>query len=63
MLVICSLGGPLAGLRVAIFTAAALTYFGPFGFWELSMLTVALLGAASILCILFEIPLGIWFAR
>ena len=63
MLVICTLAWQLAGARVAIFTAAALAYLGLFGFWELSMLTVALLGAASILCILFGIPLGIWFAR
>jgi glycine betaine/proline transport system permease protein len=63
MLVICTLSAQLAGARVAIFTAAALAYLGLFGFWELSMLTVALLGAASILCILIGIPLGIWFAR
>ena len=63
MLVICTLAWQLAGVRVAIFTAAALAYLGLFGLWELSMLTVALLGAASILCILFGIPLGIWFAR
>ena len=63
MLVICTLAWQLAGGRVAIFTAAALAYLGFFGFWELSMLTVALLGAASILCITFGIPLGIWFAR
>ena len=63
MLVICTLGWQLAGPRVAIFTAAALAYLGLFGFWELSMLTVALLGAASILCVLVGIPLGIWFAR
>jgi glycine betaine/proline transport system permease protein len=63
MLVICTLGWQLAGPRVAIFTAAALAYLGLFGFWELSMLTVALLGAAAILCILIGIPLGIWFAR
>lgn len=63
MLVICTLAWQLAGARVAIFTAAALAYLGFFGFWELSMLTVALLGAASILCIIFGIPLGIWFAR
>ena len=63
MLVICTLAWQLAGARVAIFTAAALAYLGFFGFWELSMLTVALLGAASILCILIGIPLGIWFAR
>ncbi len=63
MLVICTLAWHLAGARVAIFSAAALAYLGFFGFWELSMLTVALLGAASILCIAFGIPLGIWFAR
>jgi glycine betaine/proline transport system permease protein len=63
MLVICTLGWQLAGPRVAIFTAAALAYLGLFGFWELSMMTVALLGAASILCTMFGIPLGIWFAR
>ena len=63
MLVICTLAWQLAGARVAIFTAAALAYLGFFGFWELAMLTVALLGASSILCIVFGIPLGIWFAR
>ena len=63
MLVICTLGWQMAGPRVAIFTAASLAYLGLFGFWELSMLTVALLGAASVLCIVIGIPLGIWFAR
>ena len=63
MLLICTLAVQLAGWRVAIFTMAALAYLGLFGFWELSMQTVSLLGAASILCILFGIPLGIWFAR
>ena len=62
MLVICTLGWQLAGPRVAIFTAAALADLGLFGFWQLSLLTVALLtvallGAASILCILVGIPL------
>ena len=62
-LVICTAAWQLAGWRIAVFTAAALAYLGLFGFWELSMQTVALLGAASILCIVFGIPLGIWFAR
>jgi glycine betaine/proline transport system permease protein len=63
MLAICTLAWQMAGPRVAIFTGAALAYLALFGFWELSMQTVALLGAASILCILFGIPLGVWFAR
>jgi glycine betaine/proline transport system permease protein len=63
MLVICTLAWQLAGPRIAVFSAAALAYLAFYGFWELSMQTVALLGAASILCIAVGIPLGIWFAR
>lgn len=63
MLVICTLAWQMAGYRIAIFTAAAIAYLALFGFWELSMQTVALLGAASVLCVVIGIPLGIWFAR
>jgi glycine betaine/proline transport system permease protein len=63
MLVICTLAWQLAGPRIAIFTAAAMAYLALFGFWALSMQTVALLGAASVLCVIIGIPLGIWFAR
>ncbi len=53
----------LAGIRVAVFTAASLAYLGLLGLWETSMITVALLGAAAFLCLLFGIPLGIWFGK
>jgi glycine betaine/proline transport system permease protein len=53
----------LAGPRIAIFTAASLAYLATFGLWEVSMVTVALLGAAAFLCLLFGIPLGIWFGK
>ncbi|MCY4458796.1 MAG: proline/glycine betaine ABC transporter permease [Albidovulum sp.] len=53
----------LAGPRVAVFTGAALAYLALFGLWETSMVTVALLGAAAFLCVLFGIPLGIWFGK
>jgi len=33
------------------------------GLWEISMITVALIGAGAFLCILFGIPLGIWFGK
>ena len=52
-----------AGVRVAIFTAAALLYIALLGFWQKSMATVALLGTAAFLCIAIGIPLGVWFAR
>lgn len=52
-----------AGIRVAIFTAAALIYIAVLGYWQKSMATVALLGTASFLCVAIGIPLGVWFAR
>ncbi len=53
----------LAGPRVAIFTAAALAYLAFMGLWELSMITVALIGAGAFLCVAIGIPLGIWFGK
>ena len=63
MTVIIVLAWRLAGPRVAVFTGAALAYLALFGLWETSMVTVALLGAAAFLCVLFGIPLGIWFGK
>jgi glycine betaine/proline transport system permease protein len=48
---------------VAIFTVVALAYLALLGFWEKSMATVALLGAAAFICIALGIPLGVWCAK
>ncbi len=63
MTVIIVMAWRLAGVRVAIFTAASLAYLGLLGLWETSMITVALLGAAAFLCLVLGIPLGIWFGK
>ena len=63
MLVIVVTAWRLAGPRVAVFVTAALAYLAMFGLWEPSMTTVALLGAAAFLCLLFGIPLGLWFGK
>ncbi len=63
MVVITVLAFRLAGIRVAIFTAASLLYLAFMGLWEISMITVALIGAGAFLCVLFGIPLGIWFGK
>ena len=63
MLVIVVTAWRLAGPRVAIFTAASLAYLALLGLWEVSMATVALLGAAAFLCLVIGIPLGIWFGK
>jgi len=47
MLVIVVMAWRLAGPRIAVFTAAALAYLATFGLWEVSMVTVALLGSSA----------------
>ena len=63
MIVIVVMALRLAGPRVAIFTAASLAYLAFMGLWELSMITVALIGAGAALCVVIGIPLGIWFGK
>lgn len=63
MVVLVVMAFRLAGARVAIFTAASLAYLALLGLWEISMITVALIGAGAGICILFGIPIGIWFGR
>jgi len=63
MIVIVVMAFRLAGIRVAIFTAASLLYLAFMGLWEISMITVALIGAGAFLCIVIGIPLGIWFGK
>lgn len=63
MVVICVTAFRLAGPRVAIFTGAALAYLAFMGLWDMSMITVALIGTGAALCVLVGIPLGIWFGK
>jgi len=52
-----------AGVRMAIYSTAFLSYMGFLGFWEKAMTTLALLGTAACLSILIGIPLGMFAAR
>jgi len=63
MVAIVAIAWQVSGLRVAIFSAAALAYLALMGFWEKSMATVALLGTAAFLCVVIGIPLGVWSGR
>jgi len=63
MLVICVTAWRAAGPRVAIFTASSLAYIALLGYWDVAMETVALVGAAVLLCVVFGIPFGIWFGK
>lgn len=63
MLIIVVTAWRSAGPRVAVFTAAALSYIALLGYWEIAMETVALVGAAVVLCVAIGIPFGIWFGK
>ncbi len=53
----------LAGPRITIFVAASLAYLALFGFWQTAMDTMSLVVAASIICVVFGMPLGIWVGK
>jgi glycine betaine/proline transport system permease protein len=57
------LTGLSAGIRMAIYSGAFLSYMGLLGFWEKAMTTLALLGTAACLSIAIGIPLGMFCAR
>ncbi len=53
----------MAGPRVAIFVGASLIYLALFGFWQTAMDTLSLVVAASIICVVVGLPLGIWVGK
>ena len=53
----------MAGARITIFVAASLAYLALFGFWQTAMDTMSLVVAASIICVVFGLPLGIWVGK
>ncbi|WP_397543342.1 ABC transporter permease subunit [Roseovarius salis] len=63
MLVIAVTAWRAAGPRVAIFTVASMAYIAFLGYWAVAMETVALVGAAVLICVVIGIPLGIWFGK
>ena len=62
-LLLLLLSWKMAGWRVVMFTAAALTYLGAFGFWDKSMSTMALVGSSVFICLIIGAPLGVLAAK
>lgn len=52
-----------AGSRVAVFVGASLAYLALFGFWQTAMSTISLVAAATIICVVAGLPLGIWVGK
>jgi len=53
----------VAGVRVAIFTTAAVAYLASMGFWQNAMATISLVCAAVTIAVIVGVPLGIWAAK
>ncbi|MEO1492085.1 MAG: proline/glycine betaine ABC transporter permease [Pseudomonadota bacterium] len=53
----------LAGARTAIFVGASLAYIALFGLWQTAMATLSLVIAASLVCVVVGLPLGIWVGK
>ena len=52
-----------SGIRLSIFTIAALVFIGLLGFWEDTMVTFAMVFSSVVFCIIVGIPLGICAGR
>ncbi|BHH85309.1 ABC transporter permease [Desulforhopalus sp. 52FAK] len=52
-----------AGIRLAIFTVAALVFIGLLGFWEDTMITFAMVFSSVVFCVIVGIPLGIYAGK
>lgn len=53
----------MAGIRTALFVAASLVYLAMFSYWQTAMDTMSLVVAASIICVLVGLPMGIWVGK
>lgn len=63
MVALLMLAYKAAGPRVTVFVAASLSYLALFGFWQTAMDTLSLVVAASIICVVMGLPLGIWVGK
>ncbi len=56
-------GWRLGGSRLAVFVVALTAFIGIVGLWTPAMMTLYLVSAATVLCILIGIPIGVWSSR
>ncbi|WP_372881246.1 ABC transporter permease subunit [Psychromonas sp.] len=63
MMLIIFMSWRISGAKAALCTATALSYLAFFGYWEKSMATISLLGAAATICVLVGVPLGVLCAK
>lgn len=63
VLALAALAWRASGIKLALFTALSLVFIGLLGFWDACMVTLAMVFAAVIFCVITGIPLGILAGR
>ncbi len=63
ILAFCLIAWRVSGLRLTIFSFAALTFIGLLGLWEDTMITLAMVFCSVIFCTIVGVPLGICAGR
>lgn len=61
--IICVIAWRVSGLRLAIFSALTLVFIGLLGFWEDTMVTLAMVFSSVVFCTIVGVPLGIGAGR
>jgi glycine betaine/proline transport system permease protein len=61
--VIAVIAWKASGIRLALLTIASLVFIGLFGFWEDTMITLAMVFSSVVFCTIVGIPLGIFAGR
>ena len=59
----CAIGLTTGGWRAAVWGTLAMLGVGVVGYWDLTMITLALMIVGIVISLLIGIPLGIWTAR
>lgn len=63
MAVMAAIAWKASGIRLAVFTLASLLFIGILGFWEDTMITLAMVFSSVLFCTIVGVPLGIFAGR
>lgn len=63
MAVITAIAWKVSGIRQAVFTIVSLVFIGLLGFWEDTMITLAMVFSSVVFCTIVGVPLGIFAGR
>ena len=63
MVIFALIAWRVSGMKLAIFTAISMLLIGMLGFWDETMITLAMVFSSVVFCTVVGVPLGIWAGR